>query len=220
MISIVLVTCLLLFVKHIITLDEIKTTPINTIKGLSSISVIMSLMGIYYKFNISYMIYILLLIYILSYVLDHPLTVIFDSFLSTDLLESFQSRPIFNTVPNQFKRGDKNNEVYTLNNLYPHEIKVPLPTLKGESVFVDTALDNSIKKGIENHYWVVNTDSIYNNNTNLDDCKTNTVQVVKNKKQSFAFLNILREKKQMVVIFIIFIVLLYVFTANTNVVLL
>ena len=53
MISIVLVTCLLLFVKNIITLDEIKTTPINTLKGLSSISIIMSLMGIYYKFNIS-----------------------------------------------------------------------------------------------------------------------------------------------------------------------
>ena len=203
MISIVLVTCLLLFIKHIITLDELKTTPINTLKGLSSISIIMSLMGIYYRFNISYMIYILFLIYMLSYVLDHPLTVIFDSFLSNDLLESFQSRPIFNTIPNQFKRGDKNNEIYTLNNLYPHELKVPLPTLDGESIVVDSKIDNSIKKGIENHYWIVNTDSIYNKNTNLDDCKMDVVQVVKSKKQSFGFLNVLNERKNMVVSFII-----------------
>ena len=60
----------------------------------------------------------------------------------------------------------------------------------------------------------------YNKNTNLDDCKMDVVQVVKSKKQSFGFLNVLNERKNMVVSFIIFIIILYVFTANRNVVLL
>lgn len=211
MLSVIMVSLLLLFMKNIIHLEEIKNTSINTLKGISIISIIMSIMGLYYNFNPSYMLYVLLLIYILSYTLNHPLVLLFDSFSR----ERFGNRPIFNLTPNKYRQTNVNKMVYNINRLYPDEIKVPFPTLRGDSITVDGTMDESIKKGIEDHYWIVNQEDIYNKELNTLDCKKNNSVPILQKKP-FPFLDTFKENKNAVVGFIIFIIMLYVFMGNEN----
>lgn len=242
MIYIIIVLISILSLEFLIPIDKNDNKSIKLIKNLSILFIIIGIVGLYSNFRTSVIIYTLIIIYILSIFLNHPIQELFEkkeddeSLLSRELnyykmdlekedeLSSFYDDDILNY----------NKELTSTCSENKKNFNTPLQSdyESVEKIKNDKELEK-IKTNLDNSFWDTSIQNIYNNKDNnsfipLDKYKklkpnnikikdlTKKPKVVKKQKDKyFKILNVLGDFKWPLIIFIIFLILLYVYNIGS-----